>query len=148
MVIFNQQDSRWAKETLGNTVYTIGRWGCLNTVLTMVYNQIFNSRMTPLQCAKKLQFTPDGMLKWESLKEINLKLVSRIRVRNDVMIKNALNSPKDYVALQVNNNHWVWLIGRYIPILGYRIADPWTGTACYTNRYKNNITGFALISNI
>jgi hypothetical protein len=146
MTIFNQQDARWAKEILGNTPYTIGRWGCLTTVLTMIHNEIKGSVMTPLQCAKLLKFTPDGLVIWSSLKEIDLKLVNRMKFRHDVIIQSALNSKDDYVALQVNNNHWVWLIGRYIPILGYRIVDPWTGTKCYTNRYKNNITGCAIIS--
>jgi hypothetical protein len=51
------------------------------------------------------------------------------------------------VALQVNNNHWVWLIGRYIPLLGYRIADPMTGGKAYSSRYKT-ITGHAVIAKV
>ena len=147
MITISQQDSRWAKETLGNTPYTIGRWGCLMTVLTMIRNEIFKSVMTPTQAAKKLQFTPGGLVIWSSLKDINLKLVNRMGFRHDVIIQAAYRSKDQYVALQVNNNHWVWLIGRRLPFLGYRIVDPWTGSICYTNRYHDNITGFAVVSN-
>lgn len=146
LILFSQQDPRWAKETLGNTPYTIGRWGCLMTCATMARDYIFGSGMTPSQVNKKLKYTSGGLLIWSSLPNIGMKLVQRV-YRNDYnKLKSVYYSSDKYAILQVNSNHWVWVIGRYIPYLGWKIADPWTGTKTYTNRYGNKITGFAVVS--
>jgi hypothetical protein len=39
----------------------------------------------------------------------------------------------------------VWVIGRYIPYLGYRIVDPMGGVKAYSSKYKR-ITGHAIIT--
>jgi len=143
MMIFNQQLIRGY---LGKSRYTIARWGCLDTVVTMIYDYIYGLKMTPDQMAQRLEFNVDGELLWYSLKNVNLKLKSRVRTYRKDLIDQAFKNPSDYIAFQVNNNHWVWVIGRYIPVLGYRIVDPLHGDKTYTNRYKNNITGHAVIT--
>lgn len=144
--LFSQQDPRWSKDFLGDTNYTCGRWGCLSVVLTMQRNYLINSVMSPKQSIKKLRYRSSGDLEWSSLPAINLILVTRVRTRDDVLMKKYFESPIYEIAIQVNNNHWVWMLSKnYLPILGYKIADPWTGTIAYTNRYKNNITGFAAV---
>lgn len=146
MTIFSQQDSRWANVKMGGSNYTIGRWGCLLTDLTNLRNFIFGSAMRPDQADDKLSFTKDGLLIWGSLSGIGLKLVERVYKNDYNKILSVYKSSDKYAILQVNNNHWVWVIGRYIPYFGWKIGDPWTGTSCYTNKYRNNITGFAVIS--
>jgi hypothetical protein len=142
MLIFNQQKTLGF---LGKTKFTIARWGCLDTVMTEIYDYLYGDKMTPDVMAQKLVFNENGDLVWSSLSNVDLKLISRVRYYNKAGIDKALKDPDQYIALQVNNNHWVWVIGRYLPFLGYKIADSWLGDKSYTNRYKNNITGYALI---
>lgn len=142
MVIFNQQ--LYPKSFLGKTKFTVARWGCLVTVITMIYDYVYDRKMTPDSCAQKLQFMPSGDLVWGSLKNLTLRLVERVRRFDKAKIDAAFKNPDQYVALQVNSSHWVWVIGRYIPYLGYRIADPLRGDRGYSRRYKN-ITGHAVI---
>lgn len=148
MLTFSQQDPRWAKQKLGKSNCTIGRYGCTTTDICMGYDWFYNSRMTPNQCAEKLNYTKDGLILWESLKNIKLKLISRLRYRNDKAIQDALKNPDLISILEVNSNHWLFLIGRKLPILGYKVVDPWDGKIKYTNAYRNNITGCAIISKL
>ena len=146
MNILCQQDKRWASKFLGKTKYNLGRWGCTTTGITQGYNLLFGKQKTPANVAQILDYTPEGYILWKSLQKLNLRLTERFYGRKDVSIMEGLKNPNKFVLLQVNNNHWVFLMGRWIPILGYRIADPWKGDTCYTNRYKNNITGGAVIT--
>ena len=142
MKIFCQQDY---KTMLGNTRYSVARYGCLTADIAMIYDYIHKLNVNPAEMAKKLEYNSDGLLLWPSLSKIGMKLVSRQYTFNKKVIDSELASPNRYVVLQVNNNHWVWPIGRWIPILGYKIVDPFRGDKCYTNRYKNNITGLAVV---
>lgn len=145
MVIFNQQD--YPKSYLGKTKFTVSRWGCLVTVITMIYDYVYDRKMTPDSCAHKLEFMPSGDLIWDSLKNVSLRLVARVRRFDKAGIDSAFRNPNQFIALQVNNSHWVWVIGRYIPYFGYRIVDPLHGDKCYSNRYKK-ITGHAVIEKL
>jgi len=144
MVFLSQQDPRWVNYKY-NGNYTLGRYGCTITDITMFYDWAFNKNVRPDWVASKLKFS-NGLLLWNSISNIGLKFVYRYYSRNDNRIKQALNSANEGCLLQVNKNHWLFLIGRYIPGLGWKVADPWTGKSCYTKKYNNNITGFAVIS--
>jgi len=146
MLIFSQQDGRWAS-AIYNGHYSIGRYGCLITCVTMVDDWLFSANRDPLWVASMLAYS-NGLLIWGSLAKIQMKLVQRVYVRNDAIISNALADPSTCVVLQVNSNHWVFAIGRKIPVLGYRIADPWDGRIKYTNAYRNNITGCAVLAKL
>jgi len=111
----------------------------------MFYDWAFNKNVRPDWVASKLKFSK-GFLLWNSISNIGLKFVYRYYSRNDNRIKQALNSANEGCLLEVNKNHWLFLIGRKLPILGWKVADPWTGKSCYTKKYNNNITGFAVIS--
>jgi len=143
MVIFNQQN--YPKSYLGNTKFTLARWGCLDTVITMIYDFINGKEMTPDTMAMKLSFLDTGDLVWGSLSKVGLKLKSRVRTYRKDLIDLSYKNPDEFIALQVKGSHWVWVIGRYIPILGYKIVDPLGGKKRYTNYYENKITGHAVI---
>jgi len=144
---YSQQNSQWVNEKLING-YTVGRWGCLAVSLANARNWFYNKNDNPMWTVPKLNYTSDGRILWNSLKNVGLKLVERVYGRNEAKINEALAHPNKCVILQVNNNHWVWAIGRKLPILGYRIADPWDGRIKYINFYRDNITGCAVISRI
>lgn len=145
MTNLSQQDSRWVGYKYSNG-YTLGKSGCLITDITMFYNWAFNRNERPDVLSKKLGFTPDGLLLWNSISNIGLKFLYRYYSRNDAVISEAISNPNKGCLLQVNSNHWLLATGRKLPILGYKVADPWSGTSCYTNKYGNNITGFATIT--
>lgn len=145
ITVFSQQDPRWASYKYTNG-YTIGRWGCLVTVLSMARNWFYNKQDNPVWTASHLKYTAEGYLLWGSLPDAGLKLIWRYYTRNEQAINEALAAPDKCVALQVNSNHWVWAIGRKLPLLGYKIVDPWDGRIKYTNFYRDNITGSATFS--
>lgn len=145
-MIYSQTDVRWCNENLKGTVYTIGRWGCLMVSSVNVRNYKNKSAMTPTQANEKLSFTKDGLLIWSSLKNIGLQLVERVYKNDYAKIKAAYDSKDKYVILQVRSSHWVWVVGRYIPYFGWKIADPIDGRTKYTKTYGNQITGFAIVS--
>ena len=143
MTTFSQQDRRWVGTKYSNG-YTIGRYGCTLTDLTMIHDWFTGEQMTPDQVAAKLKYT-SGLIIWDSLKNVGLKLVQRIRVRDDNAIRAGLAANDQCVIVEVNHNHWLWVIGRSLPGLGYKVVDPWDGRTKYTNSYSNNITGLAII---
>jgi hypothetical protein len=148
MLIFKQSDVRWGKTTLGKSTATLARYGCTTCEITTGYDWFYNASTTPLRMAKTLEYTSDGSIIWSSLKNAKMKLVERIYGRNDAKIQEALSNPNKICILQVNNNHWLFLLGRKLPILGYKIGDSLYGDMGYTSRYRNNITGAAIISKI
>lgn len=143
MYTYSQQDSRWRSVIFGGH-YTIGRYGCTITDLTMIHDWFYNEGWSPSNVASKLKYT-NGLIIWKSLENIGLRLINRIRVRNDAAIRGALAANDQCVIVEVNHNHWLWVIGRQLPGLGYRVVDPWDGRTKYTNAYGNNITGCAII---
>jgi hypothetical protein len=144
MEIFSQQDPRWSKMKLGQSPCTMGRYGCLTTAVTMYHDWVLKRYSMPSYVCGKLLYTNDGLLKWDSLGAIGLKLVSRVDKRDDAAIKKALLHPTQGVMLQVNNNHWLFLIGKTI-FGSYKVVDPWTGEITTTKKYNDNVTGFAII---
>lgn len=143
MITFSQQDSRWSNLKFGGG-YSIGRYGCVITDLAMIRDWFYNFDSNPIWVSQQLSYS-NGLVIWSSLPKVGLSLVRRVYGRNDTIIKSALAAPDQCCILQVNNNHWLFLIGRQLPVLGYRVVDPWTGQICYTNKYGNNITGCAVI---
>ncbi len=100
MLIFSQQDGRWVN-TKFDTYYTIGRYGCTVTDLTMIRDYIHGGSMTPDVVSKQLSYS-NGLVVWSSLKNIGLNLVERVFGRNDAKIAAAIAAPNKYVIIQVN----------------------------------------------
>lgn len=148
LTLFSQQDPRWAKMKLGESPCTVGRYGCTSVCITIGRNWLLKGDLNPGQIIPKLSYTKDGLILWGSLAKIGLKLNLRAYTRNDSTIQKALEAENAVCLLEVNHNHWLFLIGRKLPFLGYRVIDPWRGDKCYTSRYGNNITGFAVISRL
>lgn len=145
MQIFNQMD--YPKDYLGKTQYTVARWGCLTTCVVMIHDYIFDKALNPAQAGQILAYLSTGDLIWSSIGKLGLKLDARVRTYRKDLIDKAFADPDKYIAIQVNGFHWVWVIGRYIPYLGYRIVDPLGGTKCWSSKYRS-ITGHALISKL
>ena len=151
LTALSQQDPRWSGKMMGNSGVSIGKAGCLLTDLTMMYDWFFNKTATPDWVASHIQFTDHnysggaGLVIWASITNVGLHCVTRTQGRNDSVIQEGLANPNECVMLQVNNSHWLFLIGRWIPLLGYKVIDPWDGRTKYTNAYGNNITGSVVI---
>ncbi len=152
MVILGQRDSRWADEHLGDTNYTVARYGCLITCISMLtdYFQSIGKGAfkTPKTLAQQLKFTKDGYVNWGSLKTCTqMKLDMRVYNRDDVGIAQYLKDPKKAVVLQVNGNHWICAVKKIGSVI--QCADPWLGDKCFAGtkltRYPK-ITGMALLS--
>lgn len=175
-----QRDPRWADTKLGTTVYTVARYGCTVTSLAMASEFFSQLPATPPKpsvkyvlpgdMAQTLEFTPEGFLLWGSLAKVGLKLVERVKVRDDAKIQAVLANPKQACLLQVEGWHWVLALaiepnppkppvktgsGSTVaptstpstpttPAIVYRILDPWFGDVEYSNRYKS-ITGHATV---
>lgn len=153
---YGQRDPRWAKNFLGNSNLTIGRYGCTTTSICNGL-RYFGAIITPAQLAMNpSNYTregyPDGagLIIWDQLtipggfhciKRIGNRWAPK---RDDAAIQKSLKDPNEFVILQVDNGqHWVLALGKTLFGNDYRIEDPWFGdkrTAIGTYR---NITGSA-----
>lgn len=146
MKYFNQLDPQWAGATLGNTKYTIGRWGCLTTCLAMIGEEYTRpENLNPYQAAKLFSYTPDGNLLWGSIKKASMFLREMHRTwtpNAQKAVDEALAHPHRAAILHVNGVHFVLVIGK-IPSR-YRIVDPLGGKVKWnTGGYR--ITGARII---
>lgn len=171
----SQRDTRWAETKLGTTSYTVARYGCTVTCLSMA-SEYFASLPAPTPApkvpvkyvlpgvmAQTLEFTPEGFLLWGTLAKVGMKLVERVKVRDDAKIQKVLSDPKQACLLQVEGWHWVLALaiepnppkpktgsGSALPTSSapalpvYRILDPWLGDKALSTRYKS-ITGHATV---
>ena len=141
MKILNQRDPAWGNIKIGQSQRTVGSDGCLITDESAITNEI-NNYHDPGWMAQNLDFTPDGLFIWASIIKVKLDFVYRFYIQDDKKIKKAFADPDQYVVLQVDKKHWIWLVGVKG---GYRIMDPYYGDVIpITKRYKK-ITGFAIL---
>lgn len=146
MIIYSQRDPLWAEKAIGNTFYTIGRYGCTLTCIAMLASY-FNEKLTPLDIARRCRYTEDAKIIWASVKFENFEFDGRYYQENREMIDNALKDPNRAVILQVNNSkHWVVATSKTFFLDKYKIADPWYGDRATMARYGNQINGFALFT--
>lgn len=157
MVRYSQRDPRWSGVMLGNTGYSVARYGCTVTDIAMssdYFKTVLGAGVsqTPKYFAQALKFTPQGYLLWDSLPKCSrMKLRTRFVAAKmkpkdmHALILAALKDRKQVCLLQVEGNHWVLATG-VDPAGGYKIADPWFGDNSTTKqRYKNRITGGAVL---
>lgn len=146
MQIIKQCDKRWAGEHLGTSSRTLCSDGCLTTDLSSL-SSWFGKYINPGELVKKLQYTPEGYLIWKSIDgALPFKFVWRYYTRDDVKIKQILNSKDGACILQVNNKkHWVVVVG-FSRLSGFKIFDPYYGDIVYLNKRYPNITGFAEVT--
>lgn len=141
MKILSQMFSGWHDILIGKSTETIGRKGCLITCISMITDYI-GQYLNPGELAHTLDFTPNALLIWASVTKVKLDFVYRYYQRDDVKIKKAFKNPDQFIVLQVNNNHWVWLIGISG---GYKVADPYYQDIIYLSKRRYKITGFAVL---
>ncbi len=139
MILLSQQDPRWAGVTLGNSRFTIGRYGCTTTAISML-SDYFKCFQSPDAIAKTYaKYTLDGLIIWDSISLSRMAFETRIRARDDKSIQQSLKDPNRAVILNVNNgNHWVAAVSKVLLGNDYWVFDPWLGKkvkACAT--YKN-----------
>ncbi len=143
MQIYSQRDPRWATNKLGSTQLTIGRFGCTTTCIAML-STYFLPPHDPASMARKIQFTPQGLILWGSCVFENFEFYHRAFVRDDIDIREHLKDPNLAVILEVaDHSHWVLPVSWNVLLRDYKMADPWTGTYDYLLKKYGNITGAA-----
>lgn len=143
MQSFSQRDGRWANEKLGSSPLTIGRYGCTTTAIADL-STYFGDNFDPLTASRKIKYTAEGLVLWQSCVFGKFEFWFREQGRNDTNIKNALADPNLAVILQVaHGSHWVVCAGKEWFSGLFKIADPWFGDRSNMARYGNSITGAA-----
>lgn len=140
IITFGQQN--YPNLKLGNTPFTFAKYGCLSDVVTMGYDYLFGQHDGPEQIVPKLQYDANGILQWPSLDSLGMELKQTAfhvgHTPTDVINK-WWSNPNVCCALELNmGTHFVWQIGRYWPVLGYRVFDPWENKTKFLN---TGITG-------
>lgn len=141
MITLSQRNPEWANIKIGDSKLTVGTDGCLITCNSATTNEI-GHYLNPGVLAQLLDFTPGGYLIWASVIKAKLDFVYRFYSRDDAKIKKAFADPDQFIVLQVNNSHWVWLVG---VVGGYRVMDPYYGDVIYLTKRRYKITGFAIL---
>ena len=146
MEILSQRNKKWKDLKLGNSKLTVGEYGCVITCISM-FSSWYGEIKYPDYLAKKLKYTPSGLLYWSSMdSKTPMKFVRRYYSRNDKKIKEILYSKNNACILQVNNGkHWVALIG-YSKLYGYKIADPIDARVVWLKHRYTDITGFTEVT--
>lgn len=149
MIKLSQYDKRWAKATLGSTTLTIARWGCTLTCVSMLsdwYSKFKGRFFRPDELAKKLQFTPEGLLIWGSIpKVLPFGLEKRSYKVNHEEIRASLKGFYTSVILNVHNGgHWVLAV-KALPFNAYLCVDPLGGKF---KIFKSGIVGSAHFNHI
>jgi len=137
----SQRDPRWSKVTIGESGLNVGRWGCVLTSLSMLSTD-WGPYKSPATLAKKLSFTPEARLYWQSVDQImGFNFVHR-----------GYGAPPKITSfpflLEVDFSHWVLAVGWHIKAQRlYKIYDPWFGDEAVSNRYGKQ-TGYATFSKL
>lgn len=71
-VIYRQDDSRWAREKMGDSDYTLGSSGCLVSCIASAQGMAGAATKTPStlnrEFTQKQVYDPEGNIRWEPLK--------------------------------------------------------------------------------
>lgn len=146
LIFLKQGDSSWGNVTIGNTSYTLGKFGCLITSISML-TYWYGKYITPDKLAKSLSFTQQGELYWNSIDEVcPFTFVYRYYRYDKTKLLQILTSKDNAAVVRVpyaGASHWLVLIG--YNYRGWKCIDPLRGDVCYASRY-GNINGFAEVS--
>ena len=144
MSYFSQRDPRWAKEKLGESQLTVGRFGCTTTALSML-SSYFGCLRLPSELAHDVHnYTKGGLVIWQNLTFDKMKFAGREYQRNDEKIREYLKDSDKAVIFEVND-HSHWVVGVKPTLVGndYVIVDPWDGLKKTLKKSYRNITGVA-----
>lgn len=140
---YKQNDPEWATMYLGNTKYTMGRWGCLVTSITNLHTRFHrDSTLIPPDGAKTWKFTDDGLLIW-STDFPGMEFVKRGYGFPPREFFEENSTKEKGLVVQVDNYHWCML--HHYGALGPWLIDPLSGKLAPLRwlPYKT-ITGYAL----
>lgn len=145
MNLFCQKDPRWADLPIGASKLTIGSYGCtLSDVAMLSSAWNVDNGLTPAQVAANTGwFTKPGnpspadphgeggLILWGNISIHGLKYEGRLHVFDKASVISATINPNRAALIEVRlpggSKHWVVAV-RWVPIAGWRIADPLTGT--------------------
>ncbi len=106
---YKQTDSRWSSYPIGSYGDTIGTIGCTTTALAMTESYHSGTVITPDAMAKRLSYSPSGMLYWPtyySVSDADSNYLSRIYS----LLKEG--KPVVFGAKKANGSqHWVTVTG-------------------------------------
>lgn len=143
MEIYSQRDPLWSEQPIGKTPYKIGAFGCTLTSIAMLASY-FGDKLTPLDIARRCQFTPDAKIIWASVKFEHFEFDYRYYLESTEIINKCIKDADRAVILQVKNkSHWVVATGKTFFGDKYKIADPFYGDRSTLIRYGGKIDGFA-----
>ncbi len=144
MIHLSQSDARWKDVTLGQLPFTIGKYGCTTTAISML-SDYFQCFQPPDAIAKtEVQYTIDGLILWRTLTLAHMAFDVRICARDDQSIMRSLKDPNGACILNVNNGaHWVVAIGKVPFFNDYFIVDPWDARIKRACASYKNIVGSA-----
>lgn len=139
-----QNDPKWGNTTIGNTKYTLARYGCTITSLSEL-SSWYCGYKSPDVLAKELQFNNNGEILWQSIdKVLPYNFVYRYYSYDKDKLLEILRSEHNAAIVRVpfaGAAHWLTLIG-YNNILGFRCIDPLRGDATYVSTRYGKINGF------
>ena len=137
--LLSQRDPAWANVKLGDSPFTVGRYGCLEVSLCM-FSRYCGFPIYPDVVAKHTEsFNANGMYLWNY--PFPFVLEKEIKGRNDAEIMRSLKDPVRGVVLQVDNgSHFVLALSKNW-FGSYMVADPWVGDKCDAVKRWKNITG-------
>lgn len=143
LIYLEQDDPRWKDDKLGQSNATIGRYGCTITCLSMA-SHWYGYYLKPWELAKKLRFTSEGLLYWDSMNDVcPFTFVWRYYTRNVAKLFEIISSRDNACILEVKAfgaRHWLFALsynnGRFYAI------DPLTATIVDVEAKYGAIVGF------
>jgi hypothetical protein len=153
-----QKDPQWADDKIGASSLHVGAYGCALTCVADLSgawnaaNQVFPGQIA----AHADWFTKpgdnpgEGLIKWGSLEVHGLRFEGRVRAWHQTAVLAASLDPNRAAMIEVTfpgaATHWVVAV-RWVPVLGWRVADPLTGTYRWLPKDWRPI-GYALFSRV
>jgi hypothetical protein len=111
----------------------------------------FGCYKDPVEIQKYQNYTPDGLILWDTLRLSPMHFEKRLYTQHDADIQESLKDPNKAVILEVQlksgGKHWLVATGKVPLINVYMVVDPWDGKRKTTAAYGNRITGSAHYSN-
>ncbi len=140
---FLQTDKRWKSTTFSASKLTIERWGCAICSIANLLN-FYKKTDTPDVLAKKLEFTPDGAVKWASVSknypDIQFKLYTDCSAVSAPLDKIDAFLAQDIPVIVATRmgigrkqEHWVILWKKWAG--EYLCSDPLNGEIFFKDKY-------------
>ena len=153
---FSQRDPRWHRKTLGNTIYTIYRWGCKVTTACNMIMDLFDEELRPDTAAELWKFTKDGKLIHDSIKfkGMEYKRYWRAPTHKEATAYDDAKDTRIGVRMKYNPLHWVkihkwtkWYIPWFLCVDPYSY-NPDFQCARIVRKMKYNIDGFFTLKKV